>query len=408
MQLRSVNPATEEVVERFPAISYRQASEIAQRCAQACGAWSGTGIEERAKLAAKLARQLLAKKQQYAEAITREMGKPITQALAEIEKCAVLADYYAAHGPGFLADAAVKTGYQQSRVSYEPLGAILCIMPWNFPFWQVLRCAIPALLAGNTVLLKHASNVPRCALDIEQAVEAAGFPDNVFRTLLLDADGALELIGHRAIAAVSFTGSTQAGMAVGQQAGRHLKKAVLELGGSDPFIVLEDADLKLASSRAIEARNANGGQSCIAAKRFIVAAKVEQAFTQEVQAIMARLQVGDPLDKQTQVGPLAKQSMVEDLDRQVKQSVQQGARLRHGGGRMKGKGFFYQPTLLAGVKPGMPVWDEETFGPVLPVMPSPNVAESIKLANDTQYGLGASVWTRDIKQATLLARQLQA
>jgi len=340
--------------------------------------------------------------------MTVEMGKPIRAAIEEAAKCATACRYYAINASRFLADEAVDVDGERSFVAYEPLGVVLAVMPWNFPFWQVFRCAAPALLAGNTVVLKHASNVPGCALAIEDVMRAAGAPEGTFTALLVSSAVVSRLIADPAIAAVSLTGSEAAGVAVAQAAGRALKKTVLELGGSDPFVVLADADLERTAAGAVAGRTVNNGQSCIAAKRFIVEDAIAQRFEAALIEGLRRLTVGDPLDRAVAIGPLARADLRADLHDQVERSVRAGARLALGGTIPSGRGFFYPPTVLTGVEPGMAAFDEETFGPLAAVTRARDARQAIELANRTRFGLGASLWTGDAARGEALAAGIDA
>ena len=336
------------------------------------------------------------------------MGKPIAEAEAEVEKCAWTCEFFAEHAERMLAPETVATDASRSGTRYDPLGPVLAIMPWNFPFWQVFRFAAPALMAGNVLVLKHASNVPGCALAIERVFERAGFPEGAFTTLLVPAAVAETIVDHAVIQAVTLTGSEAAGVSLAARAGRALKKTVLELGGSDPFIVLADADPAEAAAQATAARIVNNGQSCIAAKRFIVEEPLAERFETLFAQAMARQRVGDPLDRATQLGPLARADLVDEIDRQVRQSLEMGARLVTGGTRLPRPGFFYAPTVLARVEPGMAVFDEETFGPVAAVVRARDGGHAIELANRSRYGLGASIWTADANRGEALAAEIEA
>jgi succinate-semialdehyde dehydrogenase/glutarate-semialdehyde dehydrogenase len=336
------------------------------------------------------------------------MGKPIVEAEAEIEKCAWNCNFYAQHAARFLADEHVATNAAESFVAFEPLGVVLAIMPWNFPFLQAIRFAAPALMAGNGAVLKHASNVPGCALALEEIFRSAGLPEGLFRTILVPGSKVEPLIADARIAAVTLTGSSEVGEYVASAAGRQLKKQVLELGGSDPFIVLADADLDAAVTTAVRARNQNNGQSCIAAKRFIVEERVADQFTEKFAATVKALHVGDPMQRETNVGPLARGDLRDTLSDQVARSLSSGAHAVVGGRSMNGKGYFYAPTVLDGVGEAMPVFREETFGPVAAVIRTSDPQDAVRLANDTQYGLGAALWTRDVQRGKELARHIEA
>jgi succinate-semialdehyde dehydrogenase / glutarate-semialdehyde dehydrogenase len=393
--LRSVDPATGEEVARYPTFT---TADIDAAVAAAHGAqqvWRGTSLDERARLLTEAARLLRERQGKYATLITREMGKPILEARAEIDKSALTCAFYAQRAAEFLAAEDVETAADDSFVTYEPLGVVLAIMPWNFPFWQVTRFAAPALMAGNGGLLKHAPNVSGCALAFEVVLGDAGFPDGLFRTLLVDeagvGDTTARLLADPRIAAVTITGSDRAGAHVAAAAGRALKKSVLELGGSDPFLVLADADLPAVAVQAARSRFLNTGQSCLAAKRFVVEEPVADEFERRFVDAVDTLAVGSPLDPATRVGPLARADLVEGLDRQVRESVARGARVLTGGRRIGDRGCFYAPTVLTGVRPGMPAYDEETFGPVAAVIRVTDEEHAVRVANDTAYGLGASV-----------------
>jgi len=345
---------------------------------------------------------------EHAKLISKEMGKPFKQAVAEVLKCAASCDFFAENAEAFLSPERVETDGSRSMVTYEPLGAILAVMPWNFPFWQVFRFAVPTLMAGNVAVLKHASNVPGCSLAIESIFAEAGFPTGVFQSMLVRATVVNDLIKHPVIRAVSLTGSERAGRMVATEAGSSLKKCVLELGGSDPFIVLDDADMAKAVDGAVAGRTQNAGQSCIAAKRFIVTKKSSQEFVEKFVSRMQSLVVGDPFDESTDIGPLARKDLVDDLDAIIEASVDRGAEVLCGGGRVDGPGYFYQPTVLDKVEPGMEVFDTETFGPVAAITIARDVDEAIGLANQTRYGLGASIWTEDLDLAAQLVPKIEA
>jgi succinate-semialdehyde dehydrogenase/glutarate-semialdehyde dehydrogenase len=347
-------------------------------------------------------------KEALAQLMTLEMGKIISEARAEIEKCAWVCEYYAEKAEAFLADEVVETNASRSFVSYAPIGIVLAVMPWNFPFWQVFRFAAPALMAGNAAVLKHASNVPGCALAIEEIFIKAGFPLNLFRTLMISSSQVESVINNPHIRAVTLTGSEAAGMQVASIAGRALKKTVLELGGSDPYIVLDDANIEKCVATAVNARMINNGQSCIAAKRFIVVESRLEEFETRKTKIMSTLTPGDPFLPDTQVGPLAREDLRDELHDQIKASLDAGARLLLGGKSVSGPGYFYEPTVVTNVKRGMSLYHEETFGPVSAIIPVKNADEAIEVANDSEFGLGGSLWTNDLAQGEKLARQVES
>ena len=408
MAIQTVNPATGEVVEKFEPTSSAELERIVSGAHAAFQEWRTVPCAERAKPMREAARILRARKSEFARTMTVEMGKPITQGEAEAEKCAWTCEYYADHAEAMLRVDPRETDALRSYVRYDPLGVVLAIMPWNFPFWQVFRFTAPALMAGNGAILKHASNVSRCALQIEEVLRQAGFPRALFRTVLLESSAVSPLIADRRIAALTLTGSDVVGAKVAEQAGRELKKTVLELGGSDPFIVLGDADLAFTARGAADARLVNSGQSCIAAKRFIVVEAVADRFLDLFKKELAARRMGDPLSRETQVGPQARQELRDALHRQVEESKKRGARVLLGGEIPKGPGAFYPATLLAGVDKGMPAFDEETFGPVAAVIRAKDSMDAVHLANESPFGLGASLWSRDLASAEKLAAQIES
>ena len=415
MAFQSINPATEAVLASFDEFTAKQTEAALAEADAAFREWRSMSVAERATPMRRAAALLRERKARYGGLITAEMGKPIVAAEAEVEKCAWVCDFYAENAARFLADEPVHTEARASYVAFEPLGVVLAVMPWNFPFWQVLRFAAPTMMAGNSAVLKHASNVPQCALAIEAVFRDAGFPRGAFRTLLLSGEKVDGLIADSRVRAVSLTGSDLTGEKVAAAAGKALKKTVLELGGSDPFIVLADADLETAAAVAVKARFQNAGQSCIAAKRFIVEEKAAEEFERLFAAGIKKLKTGDPTDRTVDVGPLARSDLRDGLDRQVRESVARGARVVLGGKSRAGKGYFYEPTLVLTPRPPlpsgegeMPVLCEETFGPVAALVRVPDADAAVALANDTQFGLGASLWTQDLDRARDLAGRIEA
>jgi acyl-CoA reductase-like NAD-dependent aldehyde dehydrogenase len=403
---KSINPATEEVVETFEVPAEDEAFRMVNEADEAFGDWSRVSFDDRAKVLNRVGELLRGEVDHHASIMTREMGKPIAEAASEVEKCAWGCDYYAEHAEGFLAPEPMPSDSPLSRVVFEPMGVVMAIMPWNFPYWQVFRFGAPALMAGNSVVLKHAPNVPRCALEIEDLFRRAGLPDGAFRSVFAEIDVAESLIGHPLVRAVTLTGSERAGSRVAEIAGRHLKKTVLELGGSDPFIVLDDADLEGAIETGAKSRFQNAGQSCIAAKRFILTERIAQDFEDRLVAEVERLVVGDPTDPETQIGPLAREDLRDNLAGQVEESVAAGANVLTGGRPVEGRGYFYQPTVLSQVDRDMPVMREETFGPVAVLTRVAGPEEAIQVANDTPFGLGGNVWTSNLDLAREMARRI--
>jgi acyl-CoA reductase-like NAD-dependent aldehyde dehydrogenase len=408
MTIQSINPATEEVIAQFASHSDAQVSQILDQARRAFVKWRAVPLTERSALLQRVADYLRTNKSSLALLATQEMGKPIAEAEAEVEKCAWNCDYFAENAEHFLADQHVVTRATQSYVAFRPLGVILAVMPWNFPYWQVFRFAAPALMAGNTVVLKHASNVSGVALEIERIFQECGLPKGVFSTILVPGAEAERLIADPRIAAVTLTGSVEVGASVASLSGRALKKAVLELGGSDAFIVLADADLDQAAQAAVTARFQNAGQSCIAAKRFIVVESVAQAFAEKFVEAASKLRVGDPLDRQTRLGPLARAELRDTLDRQVQRSIEMGAHILIGGKPLEGKGYFYAPTIVTTVTPEMPMFHEETFGPAAAIIRAHDTEHAIELANTSDFGLSSNLWTRDISYAHELASRIEA
>jgi len=405
MPLVSTNPATGRLIRRYREASPRAVSSAPVRAHAAFLEWRRTSLPTRARLLRAAARVLRREGDAHARLITDEMGKPLAQARSEIEKCASVCEHFARFGATYLAADRPVGAPAGSFVTFQPLGVVLAVMPWNFPYWQVFRAAVPALVAGNTVLLKHASNVCGCALAIESVFRAAGLPDGAFQTLLVGSDRVPALVGHPLVRAVTLTGSTAAGQRVAALAGAALKKCVLELGGSDPYVILADADLERAAAVCAQARLVNSGQSCIAAKRFIVVEKVAAEFERRLVERMAACRTGSPLDPGVDVGPLARADLRTELHAQVQASVRRGARRLLGGRPLPGPGWYYAPTVLAGVRPGMPACDEELFGPVAAIVRARDEAAALAAANATPFGLGAAVFTRDRRHGRQLAVQ---
>lgn len=407
--LQSINPATGKVVHRFEKHSDDGSEKIINAVDKSGQQWRNTTFLLRSQLMQNVASLLRSQKHELAMLMAQEMGKVLPEGIAEIEKCAWVCDYYASNAESFLENESIQTEAQIAYVAYRPLGTILAIMPWNFPFWQVFRFAAPTLMAGNTAVLKHASNVPGCAMAIEEIFREAGFPENVFRTLLIGSEQVERVIKHSAIKAISLTGSTPAGRSVAALAGAELKKCVLELGGSDPYLILEDADIEEAARLCSAARLLNAGQSCIGAKRFIVVEKVYAHFVEEFTHKMAAAQFGDPSDELSDLGPMARTDLRDELHQQVLDSVAKGAEIIIGGEIPNRKGAYYPPTILENVKPGMPAYNEELFGPVASLIKVKNTKEAIAVANDTEFGLGAAVFTANEKQGQVVAEmQLEA
>jgi len=405
---RNVNPATEEVLKTFEFHTAVQVEAILNRAVSGFRHWRGISFDERAGYLLNIAAQLRKHKASLAHTVTTEMGKPIVDAEAEVEKCAWVCDYYAENGGRFLDDQRAQTNATETYLSFLPLGVIAAIMPWNFPVWQVFRAGAPALMAGNVMLLKHAPNVLETAFAIERIIQEAGLPDGVFQNLVVSPQQIDQILEDRRIAAVTITGSPGAGSMVASIAGKNIKKSVLELGGSDPFIVLADADLDAAVAAAVRARFANAGQVCLAPKRFILIEQIADEFESKMSTVASGLRVGDPLDRNTQMGPMARADLRDSLDRQVQFSIQAGARVVLGGKPRVGRGYFYEPTILADVKPEMAVFREETFGPVAALIRASGHEHALELANDSEYGLSGNIWTRNLDLARQMARRIEA
>jgi succinate-semialdehyde dehydrogenase / glutarate-semialdehyde dehydrogenase len=399
MSIETINPATGERLATYEEMSRDEVDEVVALTQQAFLGWRDTSFTERAQRLRATAQQLRAQADELARLMAHEMGKPLRDGVAEIQKCATCCEFYADNAEQLLAREPVKTEARSSFVTFNPLGIVLAVMPWNFPFWQVFRFAAPALMAGNAALLKHASNVPGCALAIEQLLREAGLPEHLLRTLMIGSAQVDAVIEHPLVRAVTLTGSGAAGRAVASKAGSVLKKTVLELGGSDPYLVLEDADVAQAATLCAKGRLINGGQSCIAAKRFVVVETVREEFEQRFVRAMQAVRQGDPLSADTEIGPLARHDLRDTLHAQVERSIEGGARCLLGGRVPEGPGAFYPPTVLTDVAPGMPAYDEELFGPVAAVIPVRSEAEAIATANESSFGLGAAVFTRDLVDA---------
>ena len=406
--MQSINPATGETLGSYPELSKDELSERLERAVAAFCRHSRSSFADRVSRMQRAADILEREQRELGRLMTLEMGKPIASAAAEAAKCARACRYYAENAERFLAREDVKTEAVESFVVYQPLGAVLAVMPWNFPFWQVFRFAAPALMAGNVGLLKHASNVPQCALAIEDVLRRAGFDGDEFQTLLVSSSQVAEIVADPRVAAVTVTGSEHAGSEVASAAGRVIKKSVLELGGSDPFIVMPSADLDAAVSTAVKARTVNSGQSCIAAKRFIVHQKIADEFEWRFVRSMERLVVGDPMDERTEVGPLATPAILEALEEQVARTVQAGGKVLTGGKRLARPGNFYAPTVMTNIPVGSPAYQEELFGPVASIFRVRDISHAIRIANDTTFGLGSSVWTRDDAEVARFIAEIEA
>jgi acyl-CoA reductase-like NAD-dependent aldehyde dehydrogenase len=406
-EFSTINPATEEVINTYKIMTKEQIDEKAKKAQNAFLDWK-TDIQKRVDHIHDFVQELRKNKEELARTVTKEMGKSIKEARSEVEKCAWVMDYFADNGRVFTTDEVVNTDARKSIVTFEPLGVIGSIMPWNFPYWQALRFAAPSLIAGNTIVLKPASATMGCGIEIEKAFAKSGAPDGVFQTVVGDSSIADILIDSKDVNAVTFTGSVPVGGRVAQRATSQIKKCVLELGGSDPFIVCEDADIEKASNGAVKGRFINNGQSCIASKRFIIAKKIADEFIEQFVQKTEKLRVGDPLSEDTDLGPLVNASGLKTIDSQVKDSVKERAEILTGGEQIRSKGYFYKPTILKNVTPNMRVAQEEVFGPVAPIIVADDEIQSVRLANDSQYGLGASIWTQDLDKAENLSRMIRS
>ncbi len=407
-KINSINPANAQINASFDTISNKDALLCAKRAHDAYEKWSALKLEERALKINALSNVLIANKQKYAQLMTLEMGKPIGQSIAEIEKCAATARLFSKNASQWLKDENVLSQDAEKYITFSPIGTILAIMPWNFPFWQAMRMAIPSLVLGNSVILRHSNTVPMCSLAIQSAFEQAGISNGVFTSIICDHNAIRPLLKSDNIQGVSLTGSEKAGSEVAKIAGRYIKKAVLELGGSDPFIVLEDAQVEFACQKAKDARNLSSGQSCIAAKRFIVSKGVYDDFVGRLKDLTERTIVGDPMNMSTEIGPLANKEQLAKISMQVEDAKNKGAKIECGAERIEGEGYYYKPTLITGVKKNMLVLKEEVFGPISPVVMAKDDDDAIRIANSSRLGLGASIWTEDRQKGKMLARKLDA
>ena len=408
MAIATINPATGEVVKKFDALSDSQVDEKIAKAFKTFQSFRKTSFADRARWMVKAGQILESEKDSLGRLMTLEMGKTLSSAIAEASKCASACEYYATHAASFIADEVIETTASKSYIRFEPVGVVLAVMPWNYPFWQAFRFIAPGLMAGNVGLLKHASNVPQCALKIEEILSRAGFPEGVFQTLLIGASQVDRILNDSRVAGATLTGSEQAGIQVGISAARRIKKVVLELGGSDPFLVMPSANLAEAAATAVKARVLNNGQSCIAAKRFIVHEQIADQFEKEFVAQMKALKLGDPFDAKTEVGPLATPDAVKDLDADVQKTLQAGAKLLAGGKPIAGPGNFYPPTVLTNIPKDSPAYREEFFGPVASIFRVKNIDEAISIANDSRFGLGASAWTSDPAERERFINELEA
>lgn len=408
MAIQTINPATGKTEKVFDEMSRNEVIRCIEKSEEAFRIWRNVSYKERRGYLKNAASILRDKKYDYGRILTLEMGKPVVQAIAEVEKCALVCDYYADNAEEILKKEFVKTDASESYVRFDPLGVVLAVMPWNFPFWQVFRFAAPALMAGNTGLLKHASNVPMCALAIEEIMMKAGFPEFTFKTLLVGPQAVEEIISHPFVKAATLTGSEPAGKKVAGLCGSLLKKTVMELGGSDPFIILEDADVDEAVKTAVTARMINNGQSCIAAKRFIAVEKIYKEFEAKFVEAVKRVKAGDPMEGTTELGPMAREDLLVELHSQIKRSEEMGAVILCGGKRKDILGYYYEPTVIGNVKKGMPAYSEELFGPAASLIKVRDEDEALFIANDTDFGLGASIWTRDSEKGKDIAEKIES
>lgn len=408
MTFQSINPATGDLQAEYGLFNDEILEIKLRKSHRFFLNWRRTDFQERSRLISRVGEILLENKLKYGRIITLEMGKPIGQAIAEIEKCAWLCRFYAENAADFLKAEHIKTDYSESFVEYDPLGTIYAIMPWNYPFWQLFRCAVPAIMAGNTVVLKHAQNVPQCALFIEEVFKLAEAPTDLFYNLFIDHSQSETVVSSRAVQGISLTGSEKAGGIVASQAGKSIKHTVLELGGSDPFIVLDDANIEEAVKMGVKARMQNAGQSCIAAKRFIINEKVADVFIQKYVEQVNNLKIGNPLLEDTDVGPMARNDLRETLAKQIEDTIKEGGRLLTGGEMMPGKGFYFKPGVLIDIAPASAAYKEELFGPVAAMYVVKTDEEAVLLANDTSFGLGASIWTKNVEHAKELAKYIDS
>jgi succinate-semialdehyde dehydrogenase/glutarate-semialdehyde dehydrogenase len=409
MTIKAVNPTTGETIREYEEMTPEEVKGVIEKSHETFLSWRRTSFAERAGLMKNAGQILRDNADEYVKLMAQEMGKPVKDGRAEVEKCAWVCDYYAGKAQKFLQPEVIETDAKKSFITFQPLGVVFAVMPWNFPFWQVFRFATPALMAGNVGVLKHASNVPGCALAIEEIFRKADFPENIFRTLLVGSSEVGAIIENPLVKAVTLTGSIQAGRAVAKKAGEMLKKTVLELGGSDPYLILEDADMEAAAATCVTSRLINSGQSCIAAKRFIVVEPILERFEELFVEHMLAKKMGDPMEEDTVVGPLARHDLRNDLHQQVLESIEKGAECLLGGTIPEGKGAFYPPTILTNVKKGMPAYDEELFGPVAAIISVADEEEAIRVANDSVFGLGAAVFTKDVaKGERIAANELEA